>query len=507
VTDYDYVVVGGGTAGCVLAARLSQDPAARVLLLEAGGAEPDGAGSDPAGWPQLIGSDADWGGLTVPQAAAGPVAFPRGRVLGGSGAINAMAHIRGHHGVYDAWADGGADGWGYSALLPYFNRSEDTGKARDPELRGTRGPVRVAPVPEASRHPVAQAFATALCALGYPATEDLSGRRQEGVAWPDLAIADGHRVSPASAYLRPALHRPNLTVRTGCLVTRLIIDGSRCAGASYVRDGAVEQAHAAEEVVLCAGAVGSPQLLMLSGIGPAGHLSALGLGVTADLPGVGSNLQDHPVVTATYAAAAPMRASGYNHGETYAALWSPQAGDWPDLQLFPILLPVAPPGRETPDMRFALAASVVAPASRGTVRLASASPDTAPLIDPGFLTAPADLDRLEAGLGIIRRVAASAAMSELGIWEAWPGPDTRDGDGVRTWARSGVGSYYHPAGTCRIGPATDHGAVVNPQLRVHGITGLRVADASVMPVIPNAPLHATVLAIAEKAADLIRLRT
>jgi len=392
---------------------------------------------------------------------------------------------------------------GYAGLLPYFKRSEDTGKERHLELRGTRGPIRVAPVPEASRHPVAQAFATALCALGYPVTEDLSGSRQEGVAWPDLAIADGHRVSPASAYLRPARHRPNLTVRTGSLATRLIIEGSRCTGVAYVRDGAVEQAHAAQEVVLCAGAVGSPQLLMLSGIGPAGHLSALGIAVTADLPGVGSNLQDHPVATATYASAAPMRASGYNHGETYAALSSPQAGDWPDLQLFPILLPVAPPGRETPDMRFALAASVVAPASRGTVRLASASPDTAPLSNPGFLAASADLDRMAAGLGIIRLAAASAAMTELGIWEAWPGPGAGDSDGVRTWARSAVGSYYYPAGTCRIGPPADPEAVVNHQLRIHGITGLRVADASVMPVIPNAPLHATVLAIAEKAADLI----
>ena len=504
--DYDYVIVGGGTAGCVLAARLSQDPAARVLLLEAGNAGAGDAGDDPAGWPRLIGSAADWGGPTVPQAEAGPVIYPRGKVLGGSGAINAMAHIRGHRGVYDAWAASGADGWGYSGLLPYFKRSEDTAAGRDPELRGTRGPVRVAPVPEAGRHPAARAFATALGALGYPATEDLSGRRQEGVAWPDLAVAGGHRVSPAAAYLRPARGRPNLTVQTGCLVTRLIVAGGRCAGVSFVRDGAAgtaEQAHAAQEVILCAGAVGSPQLLMLSGLGPAGHLSALGIDVLADRPGVGSNLQDHPVVTASYACAAPARTSAYNHGETYAALSSPQAGGWPDLQLFPILLPVAPPGRERPDIRFALAASVVAPASRGTVRLASARPDAAPLVDPGFLTAAADLDRMEAALSIIRRAAASAAMSELGLREIWPGPDASGGDGLRAWARSAVGSYYHPAGTCRIGPAADPEAVADSRLRVHGIAGLRVADASVMPVIPNAPLHATVLAIAEKAADLI----
>jgi choline dehydrogenase-like flavoprotein len=502
VAGYDYVIVGGGTGGCVLAARLSQDPGARVLLLEAGNAAPGDAGSDPGAWPRLVGSDADWGVLTVPQADAGPVAYPRGRVLGGSGAINAMAHIRGHRGVYDAWAGGGADGWGYSGLLPYFKRSEDAGPGRDPELRGDRGPVRVGPVPEAGRHPVARAFASALCGLGYPATGDLSGRGQEGVAWPDLAIDGGRRVSPVGAYLRPALSRPNLTVRTGCLVTRLIVEGSRCAGIECGHDGALEQVRAAE-VILCAGAVGSPQLLLLSGIGPAGHLRAHGIDVTADLPGTGSNLQDHPVVTVCYAAAAPMRASAYNHGETYAALSSPQAGDWPDLQLFPILLPIVPPGREIPDARFALAASVVAPASRGTVRLASASPGAAPLIDPGFLAESADLDRLEAGLGIIRRAAASAAMTELGSRETWPGPGGRDRDGLRAWARSAVGSYYHPAGTCRIGPGTDPDAVVDPRLRVHGITGLRVADASVMPVIPNAPLHATVLAVAEKAADLI----
>jgi choline dehydrogenase len=295
--------------------------------------------------------------------------------------------------------------------------------------------------------------------------------------------------------------RANLTVMTGCLVTRLTVRDDRCVGAEYVRDGKPEWAPASAEVIVCAGAIGSPQLLLLSGIGPAAQLRDCGINLVADLPGVGEQLQDHPFVMACYAAPAPLRPSAYNHGETYSALRSPQAGDWPDLHLFPILLPLAAGGRPAPDGGFALVASAVGVASRGTVRLASADPETAPLIDPRFLTEAADLNRLEAGLGIIRRAVADAAMAPLGISETWPGPGVCDSAGLRDWIRHSVCSYWHPAGTCRIG--ADEGAVTDPQLRVHGIAGLRVADASVMPTIPNAHPHATVLAIAEKAAALI----
>jgi choline dehydrogenase len=377
VTDHDYVIIGGGTAGCVLAARLSEDPDARVLLLEAGSAKPLLAMADPAAWPELVGSAADWADFTTAQADAGMLPYPRGRGLGGGGAINAMAHIRGHQAVYDAWAAAGAAGWGYDSLLPYFQRSEDT-TGRDPVLRGTGGPVKMAPVPETSRHPAARALAEALSALGFPATGDLSGKHQEGVAWPDLAIADGRRVSPDTAYLRPALHRPNLTVLDECLVTRLLIRDGRCAGAAYLRDGTEQQANASFEVIVCAGAIGSPQLLMLSGIGPADHLRGLGISPVADLPGTGANLQDHPVAMACFASAVPLPASRYNHGETYASLPSPLAGAWPDVQLFPVLLPVAPPAYPAPASGFALMASVTDPDSRGSVRLASASPAAAP---------------------------------------------------------------------------------------------------------------------------------
>jgi choline dehydrogenase len=499
MTGYDYIVVGAGTAGCVLAARLTQDASTRVLLLEAGSAARTRAMTVPDAWPELLGTAADWAGTTTAQAGAGPVAYPRGRTLGGSGAINAMAHVRGHRAVYDRWAAAGAPGWGYADLLPYFRRSEHA-DGRDPALRGTSGPVRVAPVPAADRHPVARAFAGALAGLGCPVTEDLSGARQEGVAWADLAIdGDGQRISPADAYLRPVLDRPNLTVQTGCLVTGLQLRNGRCTGVAYLRDGASARADTSGEVIVCAGAVGSPQLLLSSGIGPAGQLRALGIDPVADLPAVGENLQDHPVVLACYASRSPLSRSRYNHGEVYAALRSELAGSYPDLHLFPILFPIAPAGHQPPPNGYALVTAVVAPDSRGTVTLASPAPQAAPLIDPGFLRDGRDLDRLKAGLLLIRQAAADLTPGHA--TEVWPGPDVRTSTSLRAWIRRTVGSYYHPAGTCRMG--SDPGAVVDLELRVRGITGLRVADASVMPVIPNAHTNATVLAIAEKAAGLI----
>jgi len=493
--EFDFIVVGAGTAGCVLAARLSEDDRVRVLLLEAGGADRTRAMTVPSAWPENLGSDADWAQVTTPQAEAGPALYPRGRTLGGGSAINAMGHVRAHPALYDGWASGGAPGWGYRDLLPYFRRSEQA-PGHDPELRGTDGPIRVAPAAPADRHPVAQALAGGLEAIGCPVTDDLSGARPEGVAWVDLAIADGERVSSADAYLRPALGRPNLVVRTGGLVTGLDVRGDSCAGVSYVWDGIPGHASAAE-VVLAAGAVGSPQLLLLSGIGPAGALRALGLDVVADLAGVGQNLQDHPVVMVTYQAAAALPRSRYNHGEVYTAVRTELANGYPDLQVFPILRPLAAPGFDAPAVGCNLVAAVVAPSSRGSLRLASPVPGAAPLIDPGFLADPRDVDRLEAGLDLIRAAAATDVFQATGLTELWPGP----GAGPRDYIGRAVGSYYHPAGTCRMGVGPD--AVVDPVLRVGGLSGLRVADASVMPVITNAHPNATVLAIAERAAGLL----
>jgi choline dehydrogenase len=504
VNGYDYIVVGAGSAGCVVAARLAQDPGARVLVLEAGSPERTHAMTVPNAWPENLGSAANWADVTVPQAEAGPLGYPRGRALGGSGAINGMAHVRGHRGVYDDWAAQGAKGWAFGDLLPYFCRSESAA-GRDPELRGHDGPIRVAPVPDTDRHPVAAAFAAALTASGWPATDDLSGPNQEGVCWVDLAIADGERVSSADGYLRPMLGSSNVVVEAGCVVTKLIVKTGKCTGVSYLRGGALEEATCSGEVVLCAGAIGSPQLLMLSGIGPAAQLHDLGISAVADLADVGQNLQDHPIAFASYAAENPLPVSQYNHGEMYAALRSELGGARPDLHLFSILFPLAPPANQTPANGYALVASVVGPESRGSVQLASADPQAPPLIDPGLLRVGRDLDVLVAGMGFIRQATSGREFwDELSPGhhrEVYPGPDLRADAELRDFIRHSVGSYFHPVGTCRLGQ--DERAVVDVQLRVQGIDGLRVADASVMPAIPNAHPNATVLAIAEKAADLI----
>jgi choline dehydrogenase len=504
VDGYDYIVVGGGSAGCVVAAGLAHDPSARVLLLEAGGGERTRATTVPNAWPENLGSAADWGGVTIPQAEAGSLIYPRGRTLGGSGAINGMAHVRGHSATYDGWAAHGAKGWAFADLLPYFRRAERAA-GRDPDLRGHDGPIPVAPVPEAHRHPVAAAFAAALTESGWPATDDLSGPNQEGACWVDLAIADGERVSSADAYLRPVLGQRNLVVETDCLVTKLNFTRGRCTGVSYMHRGELAEAGCSGEVVLCAGAIGSPQLLLLSGIGPSRQLRNLGIDLVADLADVGQNLQDHPIALASHATEKALPVSQYNHGEMYAALRSGLGGAYPDVHLFQILFPLAPAGNEAPQSGYALVASVVAPESRGSVQLASADPQDSALIDPGFLRVERDLDTLAAGMAIVRQTT-----SGRGFWsefsqgkhrEVYPGPDVRTDADLRNYIRHTVGSYYHPVGTCRLGQ--DDRAVVDVQLRVQGIDGLRVADASVMPGIPNAHPNATVLAIAERAVDLI----
>jgi choline dehydrogenase len=289
-------------------------------------------------------------------------------------------------------------------------------------------------------------------------------------------------------------------------VTGLLLRHSHCEGVSYLRTGTgLCTARATTAVILCAGAIGSPQLLLCSGIGPADQLRALGIDPVADLPGVGQNFQDHPLALVTFASAAPLPVSGYNHGETYTALRSELAGAYPDLHLFPILAPLAPPGCPPPAMGCNLVASVVAPDSRGRLRLVSADPLAAPLIDPGLLRDERDTRRLAAGIAMIRAAAASPQFAPLGLTELWPGPQVRTPAGIHGYLRRHISSYWHPAGTCQMGPGP--GAVVDLKLRVHGVTGLWVADASVLPVIPNAPLNATVLAVAERAAELTAQQT
>jgi choline dehydrogenase-like flavoprotein len=500
--SYDFIVVGAGTAGCVLAARLSEDKAARVLLLEAGSEHLPRAVEVPAAWPSLQGTSADWADTTVPQVATGnPLRWPRGRGLGGPSAINAMSFARGHRDSYDAWVTAGAKGWGFNDLLPFLRRSEHA-PGRDPATRGTAGPLTVGPA--TIRHPIAEAGLAAAAEVGHRRAADLSGGLEEGFGWGDLNIVAGRRQSAADAYLMPALGRPNLRVVTGALVHRVRLHAGRSIGVEYGMGPDLFAVRCSGEVVLTAGTVGSAQLLMLSGVDPQSHLGAVGVDVVVDLPGVGANLHDHPMCGIVYRSAQPVPAGVNNHGEAMGLIRSNAAIDTPDLQIMFVDVPLRGDNLPGPGIGagYTIVVALMRPDSRGSVRLADAAPGKAPVIDPRYYTELRDLDAVAAGLRAARKIGGAPALDRWRREEVLPGLDVQDEESLRAYPRTNLRSYSHYAGTCRIGLAED--SVVDTDLRVHGISGLRVADASVMPAPISAYTNATVYAIAERAAALIR---
>ena len=523
---FDYINVGAGSAGCVLANRLSTDPSVRVLLLEAGPTDRHPFIHMPAGLAKLVTRrDVNWNYDTEAEPGLDDrrLWWPRGRVLGGSSSINAMCYVRGLPRDYDDWASMGAEGWAWRDVLPYFLRSERNSRGGD-ALHGGDGPLHVADLRHAN--PLSGVFIEAAAQAGIPRNDDFNGPVQEGAGLYQVTQKDGARCSAAVAYLRPALGRRNLVVRTGAQASRVTVEQGRATGVTYTWKGRAWHHAAAREVLLSGGAINSPQLLMLSGIGAATMLRRHGIAVQADLPGVGANLQDHLDICTlhactqriTYDRASDLRiafdyylrgrrgAGTSNIAEAGAFVRSPLAADGrPDIQLHFVPAQLDDHGRRRlPGDGYTIHACWLRPRSRGRIELASASAGDAPRIFGGYLSDDGghDLRGMLECARLARRILLQPAFAPYRAGPVIPARDDLDDAALTDFIRAKAESVYHPVGSCRMG--RDEGSVVDPQLRVHGIDGLRVVDASVMPALPGGNTNAPTIMIAERAADLLQ---
>lgn len=524
--EADYVIIGGGTAGCVLANRLSADPDCRVVLLEAGDEDTSRWIAMPAGIARLFAHPRlNWRYQTEPEVALGGrrLYWPRGKVLGGTSSINGMTFTRGQAADYDAWGEIAGSDWAWPAVLPYFKRFEDS-PFGSREFRGSGGPMRLGPV--VTPHPLARAFFNACVAAGIPANDDYNGATQEGIAFNQVMMRDGVRVSAASAYLAPVRGRPNLRVLTNSLVRRIVIENRRATGVEFERGGVTGTVTAGREVLLCGGTVASPQLLLLSGIGDAGALGSLGIASIADLPAVGRNMQEHVRAQVVFRTRIPsynretrgvrlMRhvANYVLHKTGLLAVTASQVNGFvrssPEVERPDLQLVFRPSSGDYRDGRFVIhkyegvmaMAGLLRPQSRGHVALRSADAHAAPVIVAGHLTVAADVEPLIRGVELLRRIFATPPLKDDLLEEVRPGTAVSDEAALRKYVYATADSLLHAVGTCAMGISAD--SVTTPELRVRGIEGLRVVDASVMPLVPSGNTVAAVLMIAERAADLI----